>query len=93
MPAGISYAAVLERLADSIRAFPKDLVIYDSDKPPDDYSLDLKVESLVSAADQAGLERFHLVNIEGPARAPSWVARAAEARPAQSHRRGGRSHG
>lgn len=61
MPASLSYAALLERLGDSIRPFPKDLAIYDSDAPPADYSLELEVESLIHAADQAELDRFHLV--------------------------------
>ncbi len=61
MPASLSYAAVLGELGDSIRPFPKDLAIYDSDTPPADYSLDLEVESLLAAADQAKLDRFHLV--------------------------------
>ncbi len=61
MPSSLSYAAVLGQLGDSIRPFPKDLAIYDSDAPPVDYSLDLEVESLLRAADQAELDRFHLV--------------------------------
>lgn len=61
MPASLSYAAVLGELGDSIRPFPKDLAIYDSDAPPADYSLDLEFESLLRAADQANLDRFHLV--------------------------------
>lgn len=61
MPASLSYAGILEVLGNSIRSFPKDLVVYDSDAPPPDYSLDLEVESLLRSADQAGLDRFHLV--------------------------------
>ena len=62
MPASLSYAAVLGQLGDSIRPFPKDLAIYDSDAPPPDYSLDREVESLLRAADQAELDRFHLTS-------------------------------
>lgn len=61
MPASLSYAAVMGQLGDSIRPFAKDLAIYDSGAPPADYSLDLEVESLLRAADQAELDRFHLV--------------------------------
>ena len=61
MPASLSYGALLGILGDSIRAFPKDLAVYDADTPPADYSLDLEVESLLRAANQAGLDRFHLV--------------------------------
>jgi pimeloyl-ACP methyl ester carboxylesterase len=61
MPAIMSYASLLEKMGDSIRPYPKDLAIYDSEAPPTDYSLDLEVESLVRAADQANLDRFHLV--------------------------------
>jgi pimeloyl-ACP methyl ester carboxylesterase len=61
MPASLSYVAILGLLGDSIRPFPMDLAIYDSDVPPADYSLDLEVKSLLGAADRAGLDRFHLV--------------------------------
>lgn len=61
MPASLSYAAILGELGDSIRPFPKDLAIYNSDTPPAGYSLELEVESLIRAADQAELDRFHLV--------------------------------
>ncbi len=61
MPAGIGYAALLEKLGASIQPVAKDLAIYDTDVPPRGYSLDFEVQSLLGAADRAGLDSFHLV--------------------------------
>jgi pimeloyl-ACP methyl ester carboxylesterase len=61
MPADSSYGGLIGALAGSIKAFPKDLAVYDADTPPAEYSLDLEVESLLSAADEVGVDRFNLV--------------------------------
>jgi pimeloyl-ACP methyl ester carboxylesterase len=59
-PAEIRYAALVRELAGGIQAFTKDLEIYNSATPPDDYSIDIEVAGLIAAADAVGIDRFFL---------------------------------
>ncbi|HUF53156.1 MAG TPA: alpha/beta hydrolase [Dehalococcoidia bacterium] len=60
MPAALRYAPLLEHLGDAANAIVKDLEVYAGETPPSGYSIDLEVEGVSRAADEAGFERFHL---------------------------------
>ena len=63
-PADISYGALLPELS-GFEVIAKNLSLYDGDTPPDDYSLDSEVESLLAAAEKAGFREFHLAGYSG----------------------------
>ncbi|CAN5549275.1 hypothetical protein BH23CHL5_BH23CHL5_27100 [soil metagenome] len=60
MPAAMRYAPLIEALGDSAKAVTKDLEIYSTPQPPEDYSIDMEVAGIDRAASEAGLDRFHL---------------------------------
>jgi pimeloyl-ACP methyl ester carboxylesterase len=60
MPAEFRYAALVRELGTGIRAYTKELEIYDADRGADPYTLDVEVAGLARAADAAGLDRFFL---------------------------------
>ncbi len=61
LPADLAYGALLERLEGEFDARPKDLELYRGDAPPSGYSLNDEVAGILSFADEAGFDRFHLV--------------------------------
>ena len=61
LPADLAYGGLLERLGGEFDARAKDLEVYRGDAPPPGYSLDDEVAGILSFADQAGFDRFHLV--------------------------------
>jgi pimeloyl-ACP methyl ester carboxylesterase len=65
LPAEPAYGALIEALGPDADAVAKDLEVYATAQPPDDYSLDLEVDGVLRAADARGWERFHLVGYSG----------------------------
>jgi pimeloyl-ACP methyl ester carboxylesterase len=65
MPAELSYGPLLNVLGDQIQPIVKDLEIYSTDAPPSNYGLELEVEGIRRAADNAGVKSFHLVGYSG----------------------------
>ena len=65
LPAEPAYAALLQVLGERVDAVAKDLEVYATDQPPQDYSLDLEVEGILREADAHGFDRFHLVGYSG----------------------------
>jgi pimeloyl-ACP methyl ester carboxylesterase len=63
-PAAIRYGPLVERLTD-VDVVVRDLAVYDDDEPPADFSIDTELVALDRAADDAGLERFHLYGHSG----------------------------
>ena len=61
LPAGLAYAALLEELGDAVDPVAKDLELYAGETPPPGYTLDIEIAGVLSAADAARFERFHLV--------------------------------
>jgi len=59
-PAEIRYAALVRELGGGVQAFTKDLEIYESATPQQDYSIGEEVAGLAAAADAAGVDRFFL---------------------------------
>jgi pimeloyl-ACP methyl ester carboxylesterase len=65
LPGGIAlgairYASLLKALGDTADVLIKDLEVYAGDTPPENYSIELEVEGISRAANEAGFERFHL---------------------------------
>ncbi len=60
-PAAISYGPLLGVLRDEVQPVAKELELYATEKPPQGYGLELEVEGICQAADEAGFDRFHLV--------------------------------
>jgi pimeloyl-ACP methyl ester carboxylesterase len=65
MPAGPAYEALIAAVGSSREVVAQDLAVYDTEAPPDDYSLDHEVAKILRTADQAGWERFHLAGYSG----------------------------
>jgi len=63
-PVAVRYGPLLEQLGD-VDALPKDFEVYAGDAPPHDYSVETEIVGIVTAADRAGLERFHLFGHSG----------------------------
>lgn len=65
MPAALRYAPLLRELGDSVNAVTKDLEVYATDSPPENYSIEDEVAGISRAADEAGFEHFHLYGHSG----------------------------
>jgi pimeloyl-ACP methyl ester carboxylesterase len=65
LPAELAYGALIEALGSDVEAVAKELEVYATAEPPDDYSLDREVDGLLDAAGERGWERFHLVGYSG----------------------------
>lgn len=61
MPARLAYPDLVGKLNDRANARFKELEIYETDIPLEEYSLDVEVDSMLRLADDAGFDRFHLV--------------------------------
>jgi len=61
LPAEPAYGALVHALGRGVKAIAKDLEVYSAREPPPGYTLDLEVEGIMRAADNAGFDRFHLV--------------------------------
>lgn len=61
LPAGPAYDGLIAALGDRWEVHAKDLEIYAGDTPPADFGLGTEVLGVLHHADEAGLERFHLV--------------------------------
>jgi len=65
MPAALAYGPLLDALGDEVDPLAKDLELYAGDTPPPGYAVDFEIDGLLSAAEEAGFERFHLVGYSG----------------------------
>jgi pimeloyl-ACP methyl ester carboxylesterase len=65
LPAELAYASLIAALGPDVEAVAKDLELYASSEPQEDYSLEIEVEGLLRAADALGWETFHLVGYSG----------------------------
>ena len=63
-PAADRYAPLLRHL-DHVNVVLKDLELYRGDVPPPGYSIGAEVDGVLRAADEAGLDRFHLYGHSG----------------------------
>lgn len=65
LPAETAYGALIGELGPDVEAVAKDLEVYASSEPPEDYGLELEVAGVLREADARGWERFHLVGYSG----------------------------
>ncbi len=60
-PATSGYAGLLQAMDGRYRTQTKELEVYAGDRPPSDYGLEKEVQGILRVAEDAGVERFHLV--------------------------------
>jgi len=65
LPAELAYAALLPALGPGVEAVAKDLELYATPEPADDYRLETEVAGLLRDADARGWRGFHLVGYSG----------------------------
>lgn len=63
-PAAVRYRALIGELPD-VRSVLHELAVYEGRTPPPGYSIAMEMRALDRAADEAGLERFHLFGHSG----------------------------
>ena len=77
LPAELAYGSLLAALGPGLEALAKDLEVYATPAPPEDYGLELEVSGVLREADARGWDRFHLVGYSAGGAVS--VALAAEA--------------
>jgi len=65
LPAESAYRDLVTALGPEVDAVAKDLELYATPEPPEDYDLELEVVGVLREADDRGWERFHLVGYSG----------------------------
>jgi pimeloyl-ACP methyl ester carboxylesterase len=65
LPAELAYGGLIAALGPDVDAVAKDLEVYATPEPPEDYGLELEVAGLLREADGRGWERFQLVGYSG----------------------------
>jgi pimeloyl-ACP methyl ester carboxylesterase len=65
LPAEPAFGALIAALGPEVEAVAKDLEIYATPEPPQDYRLDLEIAGVLREADSRGWERLHLVGYSG----------------------------
>lgn len=64
-PADITYRYLLPHFEDRATVIARDLTIYANGAPPPGYSLDMEVDAILKAVDEAGFDRFHIGGFSG----------------------------
>ncbi|HSJ92649.1 MAG TPA: hypothetical protein VK896_01330, partial [Gaiellaceae bacterium] len=64
-PAAVAYERLVPALGPEVDSRPKELEVYAGTEPPQGYSLEVEMDGVLRAADDAGWERFHLVGHSG----------------------------
>jgi pimeloyl-ACP methyl ester carboxylesterase len=80
LPADLAYGALIAALGSDVEAVAKDLEVYATPEPPDDYDLELEVQGVLREADARGWQRFHLVGYSGGGAASLALAAARSER-------------
>jgi pimeloyl-ACP methyl ester carboxylesterase len=65
LPADPAYGALIDALGPDVEAVAKDLEVYATPEPPQDYSLEVEIEGVLREADAHDWARFHLVGYSG----------------------------
>jgi pimeloyl-ACP methyl ester carboxylesterase len=65
LPAEPAHGALVEALGPDVEAVAKDLEVYATPEPPQDYSLEVEIEGVLREADAHNWARFHLVGYSG----------------------------
>ena len=61
LPARLAYPDLVGKLGDRANARFKELELYETDLPLEEYSLDVEVDGILRLANEVGFDRFHLV--------------------------------
>jgi pimeloyl-ACP methyl ester carboxylesterase len=64
-PAAVAYGPLIEALGSEVEAVAKELEVYATPEPPEDYGLATEVAGVLREADGRGWERFHLAGYSG----------------------------
>jgi pimeloyl-ACP methyl ester carboxylesterase len=64
-PAELAYGALIAELGPDVETVAKDLEVYATPEPPEDYSLEVEIAGVLRDADARGWERFHLGGYSG----------------------------
>jgi pimeloyl-ACP methyl ester carboxylesterase len=80
LPAGLAYGALLAAPGAGVEPVVKDLEVYATPEPPEDYGLEHEIAGVLREADARGWERFHLVGYSGGGAASLAVAAATPER-------------
>lgn len=65
LPAAVGFRDLTGTLGDEVEIAPKELEVYATDPPPDDYTLDREVEGILGEAERLDAETFHLAGYSG----------------------------
>jgi pimeloyl-ACP methyl ester carboxylesterase len=65
LPAELAYGALIAALGPEVDAVAKELEVYATAEPPEDYALEHEVAGALREADTRGWDRFHLVGYSG----------------------------
>ena len=65
LPAEPAYGALIAALGSGVDAVAKNLEMYATPEPPEDYDLEVEIAGVLREADAHGWERFHLVGYSG----------------------------
>lgn len=80
LPAELAYGALIAVLGPDVEAAAKDLEVYATPEPPEDYSLEVEVAGVLREADARGWGQFHLVGYSGGGAASLALAAARSER-------------
>jgi pimeloyl-ACP methyl ester carboxylesterase len=80
LPAESAYSALIAELGPDTEAVAKDLEVYATPQPPEDYSLDVEVAGVLREADARDWDRFHLVGYSGGGAASLGLAASSSSR-------------
>ena len=65
LPAELAYGDLVAALGSEVEAVPKDLEVYSTPEPPEDFGLEVEIAGVLREADTRGWDRFHLVGYSG----------------------------
>jgi pimeloyl-ACP methyl ester carboxylesterase len=65
LPADLAYGPLIQALGADLEVVAKDLEVYATDEPPQDYSLDLEVAGVLREVNARGWDRFHIAGYSG----------------------------
>jgi pimeloyl-ACP methyl ester carboxylesterase len=65
LPAQLAYGGLVAALGPDVEAVAKDLEVYSTPEPREDYSLELEIAGVLREADERAWDRFHLVGYSG----------------------------
>lgn len=65
LPAELAYGALVAALGPDVEAVAKELEVYATPEPPEDYALEVEIAGVLREADARGWDRFHLAGYSG----------------------------